>query len=773
MKISSTEFLHLCDYLEEQIPGVEKGQISTDTARTIILRITETNEAHTIDEDELLDLYTNLNSGVDLLSFINRLLIAAPNPQSAHRRSTGAIVDLDEEDALTRETGNSYLSGNDSTIGLDMPSTIPIRSSTPVGGYRSGTQGRGNTPPTNPLFEDKDFKTLKLPFTGVPLSREQLHALPRADIEAYYSEWRILRRDYKKVIDEIKISKGDVKEKDLELRNLQITFEERLQAYRQDIEDLRKDGKDSEEMLQRLKKENESLHQNIEELEGLLEKSEEGNHELGEEKDRRQDQAKSAERRIIELEGKLGGRDKFDQTTSTQFSQMQKRFDDQERAKSEAIEEAGRLNDLCLKLQHDLEKASEEVAALKDNNQLLNRDINQLERTPTTTDAGSNVGEPEDLGTIMNLANIASSDIFLGEHVELETVVVMNRCGKEVQTDIVIPSALDHKEALLMMNDPELGAVKMIRALVGCGGLRHKALFSDVLRVIDGLNVRSSEEAAADITTAMEAEARRAAKSGRAFPPIPQDEQGYFPVIEHQKETFSGPESNGTQTIPPPEDTYEESIKTDHATVTKIKSLLQKPTLDVDEATFLNEFTEQQLGFLLKAFWNLKVKADRAARSAGRTNAIHTMHSLFNWLPFSFRQIWNMVYSLDAADEAARAFEAEKNPGGENTNEPANGEQLRQAPKSPLAVLLLARPRPGSVWSILTMFLFMLLVALLVGNLHMYLTMHREQSMWADVNDGPPAWRSGCWRVCSGSGGGSGWRWKGIIREWLSEGILG
>ena len=322
-----------------------------------------------------------------------------------------------------------------------------------------------------------------------------------------------------------------------------------------------------------------------------------------------------------------------------------------------------------------------------------------------------------------------------------------------------IPPNADYQRSWLALEDPELAAVRMFMQFVKDGMLRHRPLLRDVFRVIEDLDSRGSDKAADDIDKAIKVEDKRVREQSEAKgeqPPVPPME-AFHPSLFEQHSP-KAPIANGE---------YKESITADHTLATRIKSLMLQSKLSFEDVEFLEKFVDDQsVGpprFLLKSLWSLKTKSDHCLRAVGPwgLRGGHNTYNPVSWLSFPVRQLWDMVYSLDSADAAARAWN------GDDTSK----DGVREAPKGKLAVLLRAGPRPAAVWSILTLLLYLVVSVLLFGNLHMYISMHREQGMWAGVNDGPPMWRGGCWRVCSSAGSGAGWRWKGMVREWLSEGF--
>jgi hypothetical protein len=102
---------------------------------------------------------------------------------------------------------------------------------------------------------------------------------------------------------------------------------------------------------------------------------------------------------------------------------------------------------------------------------------------------------------------------------------------------------------------------------------------------------------------------------------------------------------------------------------------------------------------------------------------------------------------------------------------PLPSETPKRAPVGAQAVLLRAGPKPSSVWSILSLVMWAVILFMAASNLHMYWYMKKDQGAWAVANDisGVGAgWRNGgsCYRVCSD---GWGWRWKALVREWFIE----
>ncbi|KAI5811956.1 hypothetical protein BZA77DRAFT_153827 [Pyronema omphalodes] len=102
---------------------------------------------------------------------------------------------------------------------------------------------------------------------------------------------------------------------------------------------------------------------------------------------------------------------------------------------------------------------------------------------------------------------------------------------------------------------------------------------------------------------------------------------------------------------------------------------------------------------------------------------------------------------------------------------PLPSETPKRAPVGTQAVLLRAGPKPSSVWSILSLVMWAVILFMAASNLHMYWYMKKDQGAWAVANDisGVGAgWRNGgsCYRVCSD---GWGWRWKALVREWFIE----
>jgi len=387
--------------------------------------------------------------------------------------------------------------------------------------------------------------------------------------------------------------------------------------------------------------------------------------------------------------------------------------------------------------------------------------------------------------------------------------VYMNWAGREIQTDIEIPPGEERPVigCVAWLQDPTLAAINELKQQI------PEAVQEVATKDVDCQTAGGW----ARLQTTVEEDERRQLVEGKYYGKDEaefhetqveaKDHETEAEAIDHEarggagsRETQTGKEGRESQEgpgrplltdfAPFAVNYYQELITTDTATRAKLKDLTTKPHLTLADHDFLANFVMAQSTSpsreILDSVWRLAQPAARAVRMAasktydGPSTAddiftFHRMHGPIGILAWPVQLLCDSFQGLDRADYYAstniRGEEGhpDSKSFAEASRSPNPKHKRNPAPRGTQAALLRAGPRPGVAWSILTAGLYLFILVLIMSNIHMYRRMKQEEGLWVSANEPSPGRFAspGCWRV--GHTDGWGWRWKALIREWITE----
>lgn len=725
-------------------------------------------------------------------------------------RGTGK-KDLAEEDALAQSTIEGSF-GDDSTGGLDFPSTGPVRGTTPSPG-RSGQVQQSNKQPSepprgkSPLFVDLDdssiYKVEDALEHSVLLSNTDLtpKAASRRSIEEIARVYAEVRRlttlvnVREKTIDELKENSLDWEEKYVSckrtLDSMQKDFDKYTAGQEKDRAHLTKELDHVEEVL---KETRDVKDRRIRELEAQILAQQNDIVHLKEEAEqivmkpkrdvvKEKQLAEEVARLERQLEGEQGKNRLLD-SRAHHFTELQDKY-------SEELAE----------IRHGLKTTSELMASKDCENEELQETIanlqNELEvrylkahpatpettvnpttgmgvaKKPATGEAIQSLENLGDLDTSSDDGGVRSSSQF-GDSIDyqqgpfrnslprapaglhrkqsIQKMVYMHWAGRAVQTDIEIPPGEERPvgDCVAWLQDPTLAAIKELK--------------QQIPEVVEEVNSTDAES-----------------QTVEAWPRPSITVEGELARRTRDQDTQANPgPTKPAVPAPYPEGHYQETIVTDAATRTKLKDLTAKSELTPADRAFLAKFVMTQTAppnrEILHNVWRLAQPAACAPRMppAKAYSGSVTAGDIFGpmgVLVWPLRLLWDSFHGLDQADAStaarttARGEQAALDPDSTTNSKP----KPTAAPRSRQAALLRTDHWPSVAWSILTVALYFFVIILLLSNLHMYRSMKQEQNFWVRANEPSTARFAspGYWRVCQS--GGWGWRWRALIREWIIE----
>ncbi|KAI5856504.1 hypothetical protein BZA05DRAFT_203135 [Tricharina praecox] len=655
--------------------------------------------------NELLKRLEIPNGNTGLLDYVRMRLKEQENRKK----------DLTEEDVLSRSTvEGSYT--DDSTGGLDLPSTGPVRGTTPSPGRRGATPspGRSNQPKLSDqllgprpgrisAFVDPNDSTIY----KVEEDLEQSVLLRNTDLAPKAASQRD-PEEIARVYAEVRRLKALVSLKETALKDLQETAEDWDKKFL-NIER----SKDS--MHSEFDRTMSVLVDERDKLEADLERVRAEFREAKDTKDREiralKEQVRAQQADIYQLEeeasqvkavqpkrdtvreNKLS--DEIEDLVAQLVEEKNKTRLMESRILNYAESQAKHLNELA-DIQQELKSLKELLAEKDEENDRLGKFIFDLEDTleaaaaadKASTTAPAVTKKPATAGITQNPGDFGmgseSSGVRYEESPEyvrgpfedspsripagirrkqsIDHTVYMHWAGREVQTDIEIPPGEERlvSGCVAWLQDPTLAAINELKQQIP--EVVEEASSNDA-------ECQTAEAWPKPITVEEEIQRQQA-------------EMEDYGIQRRQAET----EDHGTQAelaptesaVPAsyPEDHYQETIITDNATRTLLYDLTMKSELTLADRAFLNDFVMKQSTSpnreILHNVWRLAQPAARALRmaaaktydgssAAGYIFKFHRIHGPMGVFAWPLRLLWDAFHGLDQAD-----YYASTNPRGGN-----------------------------------------------------------------------------------------------------------